>query len=237
MAGKEQRFTNDIMKIVDTSSVPLAVLPSTRRVDRHQKHTYLSSSNFLHLYDFATSLNGRYTYEERLDEVTPEQLEEEFDALSLEYQLSNINQAKSFARYLDAIRCFYTDRPVDYDMLTAFDGAQTSVFAPMEHERWVLEHQSMAWTAGDKYEELASISGENAKDLRERFRMHKLTLDPGVSHEKILKHYDQLPEEDQGKDWKPFNTMLELIMLFDGLRIYRLDSTYHEEDGTVAPAE
>lgn len=203
---------------------PLTVTPSTRKVDRHKKHTYLSTSNFLHLYDFAISLNGRYTYEERLDEVTPSQLEREFDALSLEYQLSNINQAKSFGRYLDAIRCFYTDRPVDYDMLTAFDASQTQVFAPMEHERWVLEHQGMAWTAGDAYEHLPLAEGESAKDLRERLRMHKLTLNPGVSHEEILAHYQQLSEEDQGKDWEPFNTMLELIKLFDGLRLYKLDS-------------
>lgn len=224
MAEKEQRFTKDITKIVDTTLLPLTVTPSTRKVDRHKKHTYLSTSNFLHLYDFAISLNGRYTYEERLDEVTPSQLEREFDTLSLEYQLSNINQAKSFGRYLDAIRCFYTDRPVDYDMLTAFDASQTQVFAPMEHERWVLEHQGMAWTAGDAYEHLPLAEGESAKDLRERLRMHKLTLNPGFSHEEILAHYQQLSEEDQGKDWEPFNTMLELIKLFDGLRLYKLDS-------------
>ena len=44
-------------------------------------------------------------------------MEKEFSALSLEYKLFNINQVKSFSRYLNAIHCFYTDRQVDFDML------------------------------------------------------------------------------------------------------------------------
>ena len=47
----------------------------------------------------------------------------EFEELSLEYQISNINQAKNFALYLDALGCFYTDRPVDYEMVTSSDYA------------------------------------------------------------------------------------------------------------------
>ena len=39
----------------------------------------------------------------------------------------------------------------------------------------------------------------------------------------IAKHYLELSDEDQGKDWKPFNCMLKLIRKFDGLRIYRLN--------------
>ena len=30
-------------------------------------------------------------------------------------------------------------------------------------------------------------------------------------------------EEEKGKDWEPFNSMLKLIKKFDGLRIYRLN--------------
>ena len=39
----------------------------------------------------------------------------------------------------------------------------------------------------------------------------------------IARHYLTLSIEDQGKDWKPFNTMLKLIRKFDGLRIYKLN--------------
>ncbi|MBR5754314.1 MAG: hypothetical protein IKX97_00610, partial [Erysipelotrichaceae bacterium] len=124
MAEKEQRFAADIEKIVDTTDIPLTVVPDTREVDRKSKHTYLSDSNFLHLYDFAVALNARYSYKGMEEDVETEQLEKEFEELSLEYQLSNINQAKSFAKYLDALLCFYTDRPVDYEMITRFTKKQ-----------------------------------------------------------------------------------------------------------------
>ena len=106
MAEKEQRFTGDIERIVDTTDIPLTIVPSTKDVDRKSKHTYLSSSNFLHLYDFAVALNARYSYQGKEADVEAEALEKEFEELSLEYQLSNINQAKNFAKYLDALGCF-----------------------------------------------------------------------------------------------------------------------------------
>ena len=226
MAEKEQRFTSDIEKIVDTSAAPLSVKPDVRPADRSKKRTYLSASNFLHLYDFAVALNGRYSHMGEEDEVSEAQLEDEFRQLSLEYQLSNINQAKSFSRYLNALRCFYTDRPVDFEMLRAFTPEQTAAFAPMEHERWIREHASMAWRAGDAYERIAEQTGENSADLRERFRMHKLTMEGHPSEQEVFAHYETLSEEDKGKDWLPFNSMLELIKKFDGLRIYKLDEEF-----------
>ena len=222
MAGRQQRFKKDIEKIVDTKEIPLRVLLNTRAVDRKAKHTYLSGSNFLHLYDFAVALNGRYSYSGEETDISTAQLEDEFEALSLEYQLSNINQAKNFDRYLNAIYCFYTDRPVDYPMVSAFSGEQTAVFAPMEHERWVREHISMGWRYGDAYEKLGKDRAER-KALREQLRMHVLTMDGDPTAGEIRAHYDALPEEEQGKDWLPFNNMLALIKVFDGLRIYKLD--------------
>ena len=43
-----------------------------------------------------------------------------------------------------------------------------------------------------------------------------------LTHEAILAHYQELPEEDAGKDLLPLNSMLRLIEVFDGLRIYQL---------------
>lgn len=43
MAEKEERFTGDIEKIIDTTDIPLTVVPSTAKVDRKSKHTYLSN--------------------------------------------------------------------------------------------------------------------------------------------------------------------------------------------------
>ena len=214
MAEKEQRFKADIELIIDTSIIPLSVKPDTRPVDRKSKHIFLSNSNFMHLYDFAVSLHGR----DQGPDVSIEVLEEQFEALSLEYQLSTINRAKNFSKYLDAINCFYTDKIVDYDMITAFTEEQAAVFAPMEHERWIREHQSMGWTYGTLYEEVESPLGSKA--LREQMRCHKLAMDGDITSEDIYQHYLELSEEDQGKDWKPFNVMLTLLKKFDGLRIY-----------------
>ena len=223
MAEKEQRFRTDIEKIVDLSRYPLFITTFMRTADRRSKHTYLSGSNFLHMYDFAVAINGRYRYNGSEDEISAEQLERDFDEMSLEYQLSNINQVKSFAKYLNAIGCFYTDRPVDFEMLRAFTEEQTSVFAPMEHARWVRAHRAMGWTAGSFYETAALDEDTDRYAMREQMRQHKLCIDGDFGELEIARHYLQLSEADQGKDWKPFNSMLKLIRKFDGLRIYKLD--------------
>ncbi len=224
MAEKEQRFTADIEKIVDTAEIPLHIVPDTRENDRKNKHIFLSSSNFLHLYDFAVALHGR----NRGPETPVRELEKQFEALSLEYQLSTMGRAKYFGRYLDAIGCFYTDKPVDYEMVTQFTPEQTAVFAPMEHERWIRDHQQMGWVYGKDYETVPLPGTADPADrelrraLREQMRCHKLAMDGPVTPEDIREHYLSLSPEDQGKDWKPFNSMLRLLKKFDGLRIYRL---------------
>jgi len=192
----------------------------------------------LHLYDFAVSLNGRYRHQGKEEQVKTEQLEQEFDEMSLEYKLSNIRQAKSFDEYLNAIGCFYTDKPVDFDMLTKFTQEELDLIAPMEHERWVREHISMSWKHGEEYEDkdldvshpevfgLVQDLPENKvrSALREQMRRHKLTMDGNPTSEDVKKHYDELPEIEQGKDWKPMKSMLKLIKKYDGLRIYRINS-------------
>ena len=224
MAEKEQRFTAEIERIVDTTDIPLHVTPSVRKNNRKNKHIFLSSSNFLHLFDFAVALHGR-----RKGEGTPvEQLEKNFENLSLEYQLSTLNRAKNFSRYLDAIRCFYTDKPVDYEMVTEFTPEHAAIFAPMEHERWVREHIAMGWVEGRDYEEavknrqdLTDVEkGTLAGMLREQMRCHKLTMNGNPTTEEIKVHYDALPEEEQDKDWRPFNSLLKILKKFDGVRIY-----------------
>ena len=226
MADSDQRFTTDLGKIVDLADCPLTVTTTLKKADRRKKHVYLSESNFLHIYDFAVVLHARYSYSGKGKMPTTERMEADFNRLSLEYKLSNMNQAKSFDRYLNAIDSFYTDKPVDFDLLTDFTPDMVAVFAPMEHERWVREHQAMGWTPGDDYETLplkerGTAEKKARKDLREQLRMHKLTLSPGVDGKTIRRHYDDLSPEDQGKDYLPFNSMLKLMKQYDGVRIYR----------------
>ena len=218
MAGDARDFTEDIERIVDTGDCPLTVEAGLRPVDRGAKRLYLSSSSFMHLYDFAVTLHGRNAP----PDTSVRELEGKFDSLSLEYQLSGINRAKSFGRYLNALGCFYTDRPVDYDMVLAFTPADLEVIAPLEHERWIREHQTMGWRQGTEYETLSLEHPESRQALREQLRIHKLAMDGELTEEQIRAHYFSLPPEDQDKDWKPLNSMLMNLRKYDGLRIYRL---------------
>ena len=228
-------FVTEIRHIVDTSIMPLDAVPDVRHVYRGNKQKYLSGSSFLHLYDFAVAINGRYLGQDEGARTETEQLERFFDEMSLEYKLSNIHQAKGFDRYLNVIGCFYTDRPVDFDMLTAFTQEELDTIAPLEHERWVREHISMGWSSGDDYENIAlndagtyGLSPDLTEKeirlaLREQMRRHKHTMDGNPTVEEIRQHYDQLEEADQGKDWKPMECMLSLLRKYDGLRIYRFE--------------
>ena len=223
MAEKQQRFRRDIGQIVDLAHCPLTVKQSLREPDHEVKHTYLSTSNFLHIYNFAVTLHNRYLHYGEEKKTPVEEMERDFNSLSLEYKLSNINQVRSFDRYLNAIDCFYTDQPVDYEMLTEFTPEMVAVFAPLEHERWVRDHQRMGWTAGNAYEKVIAGAPKNVKDdLREQFRMHKLTMCYGTDEAAIHEHYEKLPPREQGKDSAPFNSMLKLLKKYDGVRIYKL---------------
>ncbi len=231
MAEKEQRFVRDIEKIVDTSIMPLTVQVKPEVANRGRKHTYLSGSNFLHFYDFAVALHGR----NMPPESTATDMERKFTSHSLEYQLSTLNRARHFARYLDAIHCFYTDKPVDYDMVDGFTPAHAAIFAPMEHERWVREHIAMGWRKGEEYEELTKNLPEPERKaaraaLREQLRRHKLTMDGCPTEKEVADHYRGLDEADQDKDWKPFNRMLHLLKKYDGTRIYSLEEIPHTHE-------
>jgi hypothetical protein len=225
MANESKSFVRNIEILVDTTGIPLTVVCDITPVNRGIKHVYLSDSSFLHLHDFAMALNAPYALEGREDEVDRATLEKAFAALSLEYKLSIINQVKSFSRYLNAIHCFYTDRPVDYDMLSAFTPEQIRIIAPMEHERWVRERQAMGWRYGDLYERVPVPDGVDEKAwrkmLREQMRCHRQALDGELTKERILRHVDELSHDEKNKDWMPFNSMLKLVKKFDGLRIYQ----------------
>lgn len=222
MTGDGNSFVSDIEKIADTTFLHLDVSVSLRNPDRKVKHTYLSSSSFMHLYDFAVTLHARRMPPDTSDEA----MEKKFTSMSLEYQLSTINRARYFDRYLDAIGCFYTDRQVDYDLVKRFTPKDTEIFAPMEHERWIREHHTMGWRFGRAYEEVPLPGGDNVKEeraaLREQMRCHKLCMDGVPSSEEIRDHYLHLDKKDQDKDWRPFNRLLTLLRNVDGLRIYRL---------------
>ena len=231
MANEEKSFVRNIEQIVDTAAAPITVVCDTAPVNRGSKRIYLSDSSFLHIHDFAVALNSRYALEEDEveDDVERSMMEEDFSSLSLEYKLSNINQVKSFGRYLNEIHCFYTDRQVDFDMLEEFAPEQILRIAPLEHERWLREHQSMGWKSGDLYERVPVPQDADERSyraaLREQMRCHKLVVDGELTKERILSHYQEhLSEYEKQKNYQPFNNMLKLMRKFDGVRIYQYEA-------------
>ena len=211
------KFVDDIDEIVSLADVVPAFEPDVSKPDtsgiiaavltEKQKKTglFLSDSNYLNLYDFALALNGRYCGVHTQDEM-----KRAFeDDLSLEYKLSNIAQAKGFAKRLEQIGCFYTDRPVEYERLVEFSDAELASMAEDEHERWSSEKLAMGWSYGNKH--VGALNGRNDTAMRERTRLH---------HD--LVPFDQLNHATVLKDSEPMRKMLELIGEFEGLSIYRM---------------
>ena len=186
----------------DSSGIVCAVLET-----KHKKTgLYLSDSNYLNLYDFALALHGRYC-----GAATQDEMKRAFEeGLSLEYKLSNIAQAKGFAKQLESIDCFYTDRPVEYEQLVMFTDAELSAIAESEHERWCAEKLALGWDYGTAHVGTLE-NGKNDNAMRERTRKH---------HD--LVPFGDLPHVEVLKDSEPMLKMLELIREFGGLSIYRM---------------
>ena len=223
-------FLLDIESIVDLSGIGLDVEADFAERDAANHQRYLSDSNYINLYNFALVLNGRWGHVEEWakarkagreesflkDPKLAVEFAEQFKKLSLEYKLSNINQAKAFSKYLDVIGCFYTDKNVDYGFLESFTEEELLTIGRLEHHRWLQEHADMGWTYGTP-----------DSDRRELERRHKDMMPDltgfEVSYEAAAKHYDSgLDAETQNKDTDPMECMLVMLRLFDGLRIYRL---------------
>lgn len=96
------------------------------------------------------------------DEEAMEKFLESFKGLSLEYKLYNINQAKAFAGHMAKIGCFYTDKPVDFELVEGFSAEDLVKIGVLEHQRWLQDHYAMGW-----------IYGTPKKEERDFLRQHK----------------------------------------------------------------
>lgn len=208
---RDNVFAQEIGLIVGLSNygsrkgrLRLVVTPKVEEANWHNKHLYLSSSNFIHIYEFAAALNAQFNQNYASDKV----MLDDFDMLSLEYKLSNIGQAKFFAEALDKIGCFFTDRPVAYEMVVGFSEQELVRLGEYEHERWENEKWEMCWLPGSR---MADELKKNKNELREKARMH---YDLNVQ-------FDDLSNLEKRKDMSPLNVMMSKLLEFDGIRVYR----------------
>lgn len=230
-------FLGDIGTIIQAQPLDLTITKRYDMPERSRKHIYLSDSNFLNLYHFAVSLNGCYDlveegeaeWEKKLAAMERDDLketfEERFNSLSLEYKLSNINQAKGFDKYLNAIGAFYTDRPVDFPLLDYFTEQEESTIGSMEHERWLREKIGMGWKYGIVND--SGLTKDEKKNRRENARIHPDMIPDGMwdgkelTRENAIANYERLSGAEQQKDITPMNAMLLLLKLYGGARVYR----------------
>jgi hypothetical protein len=238
--GRITKFQYDIEEIVALNREGELALDVEYEFtdDIKYRKTYLSQTSFMHLYDFAVILSGRKKFEIKdadKDAALREKMEAEFEKKPLEYKLIDIERVKKFAKYLDAINSFYTDKPVAYPPLTEFTKEDMDKIGPLEHERWLWGHHVMGWKYGKKYEEC-----EDKATVRELTRTHKLMLSPDrykedknglkdrYNHENAKDHYDNVLDDGyRDKDTEPMNKLLNLLSMLDGVKFYRL---VQEED-------
>lgn len=244
-------FLEDIERIIDLSEIKLTV--DTKLDDRSNvktsKKTYISNSNYLNLYNFAVVLNGRWSRQEewkkaklegKIDEFLSKdseiskEFDESFKALSLEYKLTNINQARSFGRYLNEIGCFYTDKSVDYEFIDGFTEDELEKIGKLEHLRWLREHYEMGWEFNPVAPPSRDASSEEKSKYkldRELYRKHydmidftkiPFTEEGVITQEMAEANYNRLGKSEQDKDKDPMECMATLLKIYDGVRIYRL---------------
>lgn len=213
------KFVDDIDEIIqlfrkDEIRMETVIVPKKKRSGK-----FMSDTNYLNLYDFALALNGRYSNlfcadDEKWNyEEIRGQLQESFEGLTLEFKLSNIAQAKHFAKHLEKIHCFYTDRPVDYEMVVEFSDDELMKISELEHMRWCNEKAEMGWSYGTDYER-EGYTGKQKKRARALCRRHKDMVD-----------FSELPREEVLKDSEPMKLMIKLLKVFDGLSIYRINES------------
>lgn len=223
-------FQEDIERIVDLTKIKLSVETGLASNFRENSKRYLSDSTFIHLYNFAIILNGRWDSAEwkatknagqedkfLSNDQMIDQFTNGFKALSLEYKLSNINQAKAFAKYMNEIGCFYTDKAVDFELLEGFEADQLIQIGVLEHQRWLQEHLDMGWAYG--------TPDRNGRDLvRQHWDMIPELAEGQreISLDQAKENYNRLDKAEQDKDTEPMECMLTMLKMFDGLRIYRL---------------
>ncbi len=197
------KFINSLNKLIDGG---MEVTVAAREEKKTQKRpTYASSESFINLCDFAQAIHRSY---QNVNGGA------DFSELPLEFRLSNIEQAKSYAYKLELINCFYSDKELDYPVITEFvdKGEPTSdhvradlgFLAREEHLRWVREKLAAGWKYGTEFQGREERAERNARKI----------------HKDILP-FDFLPEEEKQKDVLMIKNMIPFLYHYGhGVRIY-----------------
>lgn len=201
-------FVNNIFKFVVSSLNIETQAEEQKKVKRH--NIYASDDNFINLCDFAKAIHASYS--EHCKEFSGERIDEDFSKLPLEFKVSNIRQAQSYAEKLELINCFYSSKDLDYPVVENLQSSQYGVqgsdnfgfLCREEHVRWVKEKLALGWRYGVEGVDYHNIEERNAK------KVHKCIVP-----------YEYLSEEDKTKDAQMLDNIIPLLKKFDSnIKIY-----------------
>ncbi len=200
------KLVKDINKFIDTN-LTLKVFTEIK-IKEKKTHLYASDDNFINLCDFAKAIHAGYL--EHCDKNNIKHINETFGDLPLEFKISNIEQAKSYAYKLELINCFYSSKELDYPVIKDFSAQSigklysdnVEFLCREEHVRWVKEKIKNGWKYGTDYN---NSKERNAKKI----------------HRDIVP-YELLDEKEQSKDKEVVDNIIPLLnRLGNGVKIYK----------------
>lgn len=202
------KFVKDIRSFI-SSSLNFNVT-AVQKDKKKLTHLYASDDNFINLCDFAKAIHA--SYDEHCKDNSIEHINSAFADLPLEFKVSNIEQAKSYAYKLELINCFYSSKELDYPLVKDFDNRSIGSIGSdnlgflcrEEHMRWVKEKLSLGWKYGTDY---ADTAERNSKKI----------------HKDIVP-YEVLTEQEQSKDRVMINNIIPLLSRFGNIKIYKYRS-------------
>jgi len=211
-------FVKDLSRVIRLHTGLIVSIKKAKKQKRTSN--FISSNKFINLCDFAKAIHKSYAM---LQQGKEEREIESFEELSLEFKLSNIEQAKSYTDKLELINCFYSDQELEYPIVNRFHetkkilrNGQTirddlGFLAREEHVRWVKEKLQNGWKYGKQYVKRKE-NGHLYDDikLRNKLKVHKDIIP-----------YDLLSEEEKEKDRLMIRNMIPLLYKHgNGVRIY-----------------
>ena len=202
---QDGEFVQKIKSYIKTDLILNATADEKNKTKK--TNSFASDNNFINLCDFAKAIHASYLdYCRNLD---ADSINESFEKLPLEFKVSNIEQAKSYAYKLELINCFYSSKDLDYPVVEDFKSADVGnvgsdnlgFLCREEHVRWVKEKLSLGWKYGTDYDNNAE---RNAKKI----------------HKDIVP-YEALTEDERKKDEIMINNIIPLLKKFgNNIRIY-----------------
>lgn len=188
---------------------PLKLEVETKEEPKPKKSKlYASEDRFINICDLAKAIHA--SYDQHCKEYSSARIDSDFSKLSLEFKVSNIEQAKSYGEKLELVNCFYSSKDLDYHVVTDFKEIPYSQYKDNleflcreEHVRWVKEKLAMGWRYGTDYD-------ENNIEERNRKKIHRCIVP-----------YEELSDKDRSKDALMINNMLTVLKKFDSnIKIY-----------------